>query len=74
MVQLHGKATMVPIVDHEMLAYDGKRKKALPKAKWRFLAAMRMGTRRKFVSGFPASGEKLIPWQLWTTVIKHTPS
>ena len=26
------------IVDHEMFVYDGKRKKALPKAKWRFLA------------------------------------
>jgi hypothetical protein len=30
--------------------------------------AMRMG--RKF--GFP--GEKLIPWQLWMTMLKHIPS
>jgi hypothetical protein len=29
---------VVAIVDHEMFVYDGKRKKALPKAKWRFLA------------------------------------
>lgn len=32
------EAPVVAIVDHEMFVYDGKRKKALPKAKWRFLA------------------------------------
>jgi hypothetical protein len=32
------EAPVVAIVDHQMLVYDGKRKKALPKAKWRFLA------------------------------------
>ncbi len=32
------EAPVVAIVDHEMLVCDGKRKKALPKAKWRFLA------------------------------------
>ncbi len=31
------EAPVVAIVDHEMLVCDGKRKKALPKAKWRFL-------------------------------------
>jgi hypothetical protein len=28
----------VAIVDHEMFVYEGKSKKALPRAKWRFLA------------------------------------
>ncbi len=32
------EAPAVAIVGHELLVYDGKRKKALPKAKWRFLA------------------------------------
>jgi hypothetical protein len=32
------EAPVVAIVDHEMFGYDGKRKKALPKATWRFLA------------------------------------
>ena len=32
------EAPVVVIVDREMFAYEGKRKKALPKAKWRFLA------------------------------------
>jgi len=32
------EAPVVAIVDHEMFVYDGKRKKALPKARWRFLA------------------------------------
>ena len=32
------EAPVVAIVDHEMFVYEGKRTKALPKAKWRFLA------------------------------------
>ena len=32
------EAPVVAIVDHEMFAYEGKRKKLLPRAKWRFLA------------------------------------
>ena len=32
------EAPVVAIVDHEMFVYEGRRKKALPKAKWRFLA------------------------------------